>query len=68
MQTTVGIPQCIAVDFGPEFVSEVLDAWAHRNGVHLEFSRPGRTTDNAFMLSISTAAGSRRWKRRGTRS
>src|SRR5437763_898071 len=39
-------PQTIHVDNGPEFVSRALDEWAHRNGVKLDFSRPGRPTDN----------------------
>ncbi len=33
---------------GPELVSKALDAWAYRNRVRLEFSRPGKPTDNAF--------------------
>ena len=37
----------IRVDNGPEFVSKVLDQWAYRNGVQLDFSRPGKPTDNA---------------------
>jgi putative transposase len=40
-------PQAIRVDNGPEFVSKVLDPWAYRNGVKLDFSRPGKPTDNA---------------------
>ena len=30
-----------------------LDAWAHRHGVKLEFSRPGKPTDNAFIESFN---------------
>lgn len=41
-----GLPQRISVDNGPEFISKALDAWAHRNGVQLAFSRPGTPTDN----------------------
>ena len=48
LRGTIGRPERIAIDNGPEFVSKVLDAWAHRHGVHLEFSRPGKPTDNAF--------------------
>ena len=33
LQATRGVPQRIAVDNGPEFVSKALDAWAHRHGV-----------------------------------
>ena len=48
LERTVGTPERTAVDNGPEFVSKALDAWASRNGVRLEFSRPGKPTDNAF--------------------
>ena len=44
----IGVPQRIATDNGPEFISRALDARAYKNGVHLEFSRPGKPTDNAF--------------------
>ncbi len=30
-----------------------MDEWAHRNGVKLEFSRPGKPTDNAFIESFN---------------
>jgi putative transposase len=36
-----------------EFISKALDAWAHRNSVKLEFSRPGKPTDNAFIESFN---------------
>jgi putative transposase len=42
-------PKAIRVDNGPEFVSKVLDPWAYRNGVKLDFSRPGKPTDNAYV-------------------
>lgn len=44
-----GLPERISVDNGPEFVSKALDAWAHRHGVQLIFSRPGKPTDNPFV-------------------
>ena len=43
-----GVPKSIRVDQGPEFISKDLDLWAYMNGVILDFSRPGKTTDNAF--------------------
>ncbi len=48
-----GLPQTIKVDNGSEFISKAFDAWAHRNGVKLEFSRPGKPTDNAFIESFN---------------
>jgi putative transposase len=48
-----GTPKTIRVDNGPEFVSKVLDQWAYRNGVTLDFSRPGKPTDNAYVESFN---------------
>src|ERR1700730_11844868 len=39
--------------YGPEFVSKALDRWAYANGVTLDFSRPGKPTDNAFVESFN---------------
>jgi putative transposase len=44
----LGFPKTIRVDQGSEFVSRDLDLWAYANGVTLDFSRPGKPTDNAF--------------------
>jgi putative transposase len=35
-------PAVIQVDNGTEFASRALDAWAHREDVRLDFSRPGK--------------------------
>ncbi len=48
-----GKPQTIRVDNGPEFISRSLDMWAYFNGVKLDFSRPGKPTDNAFIESFN---------------
>jgi putative transposase len=53
LKGTMGRPERIAIDNGPEFISKALDAWAYRNGVQLEFSRPGKPTDNAFAESFN---------------
>jgi putative transposase len=37
----------------PEFVSLHLDQWAHWNGVQLDFSRPGRPSDNGLCESFN---------------
>lgn len=47
------LPKAIHVDNGPEFTSRSLDAWAYKNGVTLEFSRPGKPTDNAPVESFN---------------
>jgi putative transposase len=49
----VGYPKSIRVDQGPEFVSKDLDMWAYARGVELDFSRPGKPTDNAFIESLN---------------
>lgn len=48
-----GYPRSIRVDQGPEFVSKDLDLWAYARGVELDFSRPGKPTDNAFIESLN---------------
>lgn len=45
----VGYHKTIRVDQGTEFVSRDLDLWAYAKGVTLDFSRPGKPTDNAFI-------------------
>jgi hypothetical protein len=34
-------------------ISKALDRWAYENGVTLDFSRPGKPTDNAFVESFN---------------
>ena len=48
-----GLPRVIRVDQGSEFVSRDLDLWAYQRGVTLDFSRPGKPTDNAFIESFN---------------
>ena len=48
-----GAPSAIQVDSGPEFVSKALDRWAYEHGVTLDFSRPGKPTDNALVESFN---------------
>jgi putative transposase len=47
------VPSRIKVDNGSEFISKALDKWAYENGVALDFSRPGKPTDNAFIESFN---------------
>lgn len=48
-----GVPESIKVDNGPEFISKEVDLWAYSHGVKLDFSRPGKPTDNAFIESFN---------------
>ncbi|GBR37155.1 hypothetical protein AA101099_0619 [Neoasaia chiangmaiensis NBRC 101099] len=49
----MGYPRSIRVDQGTEFVSRDLDLWAYQKGVVLDFSRPGKPTDNSFIESFN---------------
>jgi len=48
-----GLPTVIHVDNGTEFTSRLFDQWAYVNHVKLDFSRPGKPTDNAFIESFN---------------
>jgi putative transposase len=48
-----GLPVTIKVDNGSEFISKVMDKWAYEHGVELDFSRPGKPTDNAKVESFN---------------
>lgn len=50
---TRGLPSTIKVDNGSEFISKVMDKWAYERGVELDFSRPGKPTDNAKIESFN---------------
>ena len=46
-------PGRIQVDNGSEFISKALDKWAYDHGVTLDFSRPGKPTDNPYIESFN---------------
>jgi len=50
---TRGLPKIITMDNGPEFAGEALDEWAYRNGVELNFIRPGKPVENAYAESFN---------------
>jgi len=47
------LPNRIRVDNGPEFISKALDQWAYLNGVQLDFSRPGKPSDNGLIEAFN---------------
>jgi len=49
----IGYPKAIRVDQVSEFVSRDLDLWAYAKAVVLDFSRPGKPTDNAFIEAFN---------------
>ena len=48
-----GKPTTIKTDNGSEFISKAMDRWAYEYGVELDFSRPGKPTDNAKVESFN---------------
>jgi putative transposase len=48
-----GKPGIIVVDNGPEFSGKALDAWAYQRGVQLQFIRPGKPIENAYVESFN---------------
>lgn len=48
-----GRPQTIKTDNGSEFISKAMDKWASERRVDLDFSRPGKPTDNATVESFN---------------
>lgn len=46
-------PKRIFVDNGSEFSGRLLDLWAYHHGVRIDFSRPGKPTDNCFIESFN---------------
>ena len=46
-------PRSITVDHGTEFTSRALEDWAYRRGVQLDFIRPGKPVENAFIEAFN---------------
>lgn len=47
------LPRSITVDHGTEFTSRALEDWAYQRGVALDFTRPGKPTDNGHIESFN---------------
>ena len=52
--TEFGRPRTIRVDNGSQFTSKEMDLWAYANNVILDFSRPGKPTDNAYCEAFNS--------------
>jgi putative transposase len=48
-----GLPLSITVDHGTEFTSRALEDWAYQRGVKLDFTHPGRPTENGHIESFN---------------
>ena len=46
-------PRWITVDHGTEFMSRALEDWAFARGVQLDFIRPGKLVENAFIEAFN---------------
>ena len=53
MKQQRGVPKVLFCDNGSEFTSQAMDLWAYQNGMKIDFSRPGKPTDNAFVESFN---------------
>jgi putative transposase len=53
LSMTRGLPEAITVDNGPEFAGMTLDRWAYTKKVKLDFIRPGKPVENAFIESFN---------------
>jgi putative transposase len=47
------VPKRIQTDNGSEFTSKEMDQWAYENKVTMDYSRPGRPTDNPIVESFN---------------
>lgn len=48
-----GKPKRVFVDNGSEFSGRMFDLWAYHHGVRIDFSRPGKPTDNCFIETFN---------------
>ncbi len=51
--TKRGAPKRVFTDNGSEFSGRMFDLWAYHHGVRIDFSRPGKPTDNCFIESFN---------------
>ncbi len=48
-----GAPKRVFTDNGSEFSGRMFDLWAYHHQVRIDFSRPGKPTDNCFIESFN---------------
>ncbi len=53
IRLTRGLPKFLFCDNGSEFTSQIMDLWAYHHQVRIDFSRPGKPTDNAHVESFN---------------
>jgi putative transposase len=47
------VARSVTVDHGTEFHSRALEDWAYQRGVQLDFIRPGKPVEHAFIESFN---------------
>ena len=48
-----GVPKYLRTDHGSEFISRIVDLWAYQHHVAMDFTRPGKPTDNGHVESFN---------------
>ena len=48
-----GAPECIVLDNGPELTCRAMIAWCMQRNIALEYIRPGKPIENAFVESFN---------------
>ena len=48
-----GAPKYLFADNGAEFTGQLVDLWAYHHGTRIDFSRPDKPTDNAFIETFN---------------
>ena len=48
-----GAPACLFVDNGSEFSGRLVDRWAYHHQTRIDFSRPGKPTDNCHIETFN---------------
>lgn len=74
--TQRGAPRFLFADNGSEFSGRLMDMWAYHYKVQIDFSRPGKPTDNSFIETFNgslrdeclNCTGSKLWRRPNARS
>ena len=47
------LPEVFNIDNGSEFTGKAMDQWAYEKGIKLDFIRPGKPNENAFIESFN---------------
>jgi putative transposase len=53
IRTQRGAPKMLCCHNGAGFSSQIMDLWAYQNRVQINFSRPGKPTDNAYIETFN---------------